>query len=61
MEVNTEPVQTTRKRRLQEAKVGRVKYTLQLVKGIQRDIEEIKLTQRTILSGLKGSSILKSQ
>jgi len=54
MEVNTEPVQTTRKRRLQEAKVGRVKYTLQLVKGIQRDIEEIKLTQRTILSGLKG-------
>ena len=54
MEVNTEPVQTTRKRRLQEAKIGRVKYTLQLVKGIQRDIEEIKLTQRTILSGLKG-------
>jgi hypothetical protein len=54
MEVNAEPVQTSRKRRLQEAKVGRVKYTLQLVKGIQRDIEEIKLTQRTILSGLKG-------
>ncbi|MGA2308794.1 MAG: hypothetical protein ABSG57_04500 [Candidatus Bathyarchaeia archaeon] len=35
-------------------KVGRVKYTLQLVKGIQRDIEEIKLAQRTILAGLKG-------
>jgi len=27
---------------------------LQLVKGIQRDIEEIKLAQRTILAGLKG-------
>ena len=34
--------------------MGRVKYTLQLVKGIQRDIEEIKLAQRTILAGLKG-------
>jgi hypothetical protein len=42
------------KRRLQEVKVGRVKITLQLVKGIQRDIEEIKLAQRTILAGLKG-------
>ncbi len=39
---------------MQEVKIGRVKYTLQLVKGIQRDIEEIKLTQRTILAGLKG-------
>jgi hypothetical protein len=54
MEINAEPVQTSMKRRLQEAKIGRVKYTLQLVKGIQRDIEEIKLTQRTILAGLKG-------
>jgi hypothetical protein len=54
METDTEPVQTLRKKRLQEVKVGRVKYTLQLVKGIQRDIEEIKLAQRTILAGLKG-------
>jgi hypothetical protein len=54
MEANAEPVQTSGKKRLQEVKVGRVKYTLQLVKGIQRDIEEIKLAQRTILAGLKG-------
>src|SRR5271157_1937707 len=54
MEINAEPVPTPRKKRLQEMKIGRVKYTLQLVKGIQRDIEEIKLTQRTILAGLKG-------
>lgn len=54
METNAEAVQTSRKKRLQEVKVGRVKYTLQLVKGIQRDIEEIKLAQRTILAGLKG-------
>jgi hypothetical protein len=54
METDFEPVQTSRKKRLQEVKVGRVKYTLQLVKGIQRDIEEIKLAQRTILAGLKG-------
>jgi hypothetical protein len=54
MEINAEPVRTSRRKRLQEVKVGRVKYTLQLVKGIQRDIEEIKLTQRTILAGLKG-------
>ena len=54
MEVNAEPVPTPRKKRLQEMKIGRVKYTLQLVKGIQRDIEEIKMMQRTILAGLKG-------
>jgi hypothetical protein len=54
MEMNAEPVPATRKRRLQEVKIGRVKYTLQLVKGIQRDIQEIKMTQRTILAGLKG-------
>jgi hypothetical protein len=54
MDTSAEPVQTSGKKRLQEVKVGRVKYTLQLVKGIQRDIEEIKLTQRTILAGLKG-------
>jgi hypothetical protein len=54
METNAEPVQTPRKKRSQEVKVGRVKYTLQLIKGIQRDIEEIKLAQRTILAGLRG-------
>ena len=43
-----------RKRRSQAEKVGRVKYTLQLVKRILREIEEIKLMQRTIFAGLKG-------
>jgi hypothetical protein len=54
MEPSAEAVQTSRKKRSQEAKVGRVKYTLQLVKMIQRDVEEVKLMQRTIFAGLKG-------
>jgi hypothetical protein len=54
METGAEPVQTLRKRRSQEAKVGRVKYTLQLIKEIKRDIEEVKLMQRAIFAGLKG-------
>jgi len=54
MEATTEPVQTGRKKHSQEAKVGRVKYTLQLIKEIRRDIAEVKLMQRTIFSGLKG-------
>jgi hypothetical protein len=54
MEVAAEPVETGRKRRLQEAKVDRIKYTLQLIKKIERDIEEVKLMQRTICAGLKG-------
>ena len=56
METEAEPVQTiekTVKKRSQEAKVGRVKYTLQLIKTIQRDINEVKLMQRTIFAGLK--------
>jgi hypothetical protein len=57
MESAAVPVQTTEKGRLkrpQEAKIGRVKYTLQLIKDLRRDMEEIKLSQRTILAGLKG-------
>lgn len=61
LEAATEPVQnvekTVKKRhfgRSQEAKVGRIKYTFQLIKEMRRDIEEIKLSQRTILAGLKG-------
>jgi hypothetical protein len=54
MTERTEAVQNTKKRRPEEAKIGRIKYTLQLVKGIQADIREIKLTQRTIMAGLKG-------
>ena len=53
-EAPIEPVQTTRKRRPQEAKVGRIKYTLQLIKEMRRDLEEVKLMQRTICAGLKG-------
>lgn len=34
--------------------MGRIKYTLQLIKEMRRDMEEIKLMQRTICAGLKG-------
>lgn len=54
MESTAEPVQTSRKRCSQDAKVGRVKYTLQVIKEIKRDIEEVKLMLRTIFAGLKG-------
>ena len=57
METAAVPVQTgpqKREKRPQEAKIGRVKYTLQLIKEMKRDIEELKLSQRTILAGLKG-------
>ena len=48
------PVQNRNKKPSQSEKVGRLKYNQQLLKRAQKDIEEIKLTQRTILSGLKG-------
>ena len=57
METASVPVQTEpqkREKRPQEAKIGRVKYTLQLIKEMRRDLEEIKLSQRTIVAGLKG-------
>jgi hypothetical protein len=53
MEDTTESI-STGKKRSQEAKVGRIKYTLQLIKEIRRDIAEVKLMQRTIFCGLKG-------
>lgn len=46
------------KGRSQEEKIGRIKYTLQVQKEIRRDIEEIKLTLRTILAGFAGSGML---
>jgi hypothetical protein len=55
MGVAAEDVQKGQKRRSQEAKVGRVKYTLEVLKRVQKDIEEIKLSQRTIFAGLKGT------
>ena len=42
------------KKRGRAEKVGRVKYTLQVQKRILREIEEIKVMQRTIFAGLKG-------
>lgn len=54
MENAVESVQKEPKRRSQEAKVGRIKYTLQLIKEMRKDIEEVKLMQRTICAGLKG-------
>jgi len=41
-------------RRSQAEKVGRLKYNQQLLKRALRDLEEVKLMQRTILAGLKG-------
>jgi hypothetical protein len=54
MEASVEPVKTRVKGRSAEAKVGRIKYTLQVLKEIRRDVEEVKLMQRTICAGLRG-------
>jgi hypothetical protein len=45
---------TRSKGRSQAEKVGRLKYNQQLLKRALRDLEEVKLMQRTILAGLKG-------
>ena len=42
------------KGRGQVEKVGRLKYNQQLLKRALRDLEDVKLMQRTILAGLKG-------
>ena len=54
MEKCEKPVRNEKKKRSQSDKIGRIKYNRQLLKKAQADIEGIKLTQRTILSGLKG-------
>lgn len=54
MEEAEKPVQNPRKGRSREAKTGRIKYTLEVQKQIRKDIEEIKLTQRSIFAGLRG-------
>jgi len=41
------------KHRDQSQKVGRIKYTLQRIQAIEKSLEEIKLSQRLILTGLK--------
>lgn len=42
------------KGRSQVEKIGRLKYNQQLLKRALKDLEEVKLMQRTILAGLKG-------
>jgi len=54
METQIDNVTETRKKRPQEAKIGRVKYTLQLIKEVQQDTRDLKLMVRTIFAGLKG-------
>ncbi len=54
MESSGEIIMESVKKRSQEAKRGRIKYTLQLLKEMHRDLEEVKLMQRTICAGLKG-------
>jgi hypothetical protein len=54
MENCENPVQNNKKKCSRSNKVGRLKYNQQLLKKAQKDIEEIKLMQRTIWVGLKG-------
>jgi hypothetical protein len=42
------------KGRSQSEKIGRIKYSQQLLKRALCELEEVKLMQRTILAGLKG-------
>jgi len=54
MDIETGNVAESRKKRSREAKIGRVKYTLQLIKEVQADIRDLKLMARTVFAGLKG-------
>jgi hypothetical protein len=55
METTEKPVQTTKKKRSQSDKIGRLKYNQQLLKQTLAEVEEVKLMLRTIFAGLKGS------
>ena len=55
MESAEKPVQSTKKKRSQSDKIGRLKYNQQLLKQILSEVEEVKLMLRTIFAGLKGS------
>lgn len=48
-------VQCHRKGRTKEEKIGRLKYTLQLLKDVKKEIHELREMQRVILNGLKGA------
>ena len=60
MENSVEPVQKEKKRRSQSDKVGRLKYTQELLKQALLEIEEVKLMLRTIFAGLRVLSISSS-
>ena len=55
MEETEKPVQTQKKKRSQNDKIGRLKYNQQLLKQTLAEVEEVKLMLRTIFAGLKGS------
>jgi hypothetical protein len=55
MENAEKPVQSTKKKRSQSDKIGRLKYNQQLLKQTLSEVEEVKLMLRTIFAGLKGS------
>jgi hypothetical protein len=55
MEEREKPVQSSKKKRSQSDKIGRLKYNQQLLKQTLAEVEEVKLMLRTIFAGLKGS------
>jgi hypothetical protein len=55
METNENPVQSTKRKRSQSDKIGRLKYNQQLLKQTLAEVGEMKLMLRTIFAGLKGS------
>jgi hypothetical protein len=55
MAIEEKPVQSTKKRRSQSEKIGRLKYNQQLLKQTLAEVEEVKLMLRTIFAGLKGT------
>ena len=55
METSEKPVQTSKKKRSQSDKIGRLKYNQQLLKQTLAEVEEVKLMLRTIFAGLKSS------
>lgn len=48
-------VTVRKKTRSKEEKVGRLKYTLQLLHEIRRDMRDMREMQRVIINGLKGA------
>ncbi len=55
MEELEKSVQSSKKKRSQSDKIGRLKYNQQLLKQTLAEVGEVKLMLRTIFAGLKGS------